>query len=304
MRLSLRTLLIVPFVLQVVGITSLVGYLSYRSSQQMIEELAYQLTTETSHRITEKLDSYLQRAHERNNAHIAALETGTVSLDDLDQMHRYLIGQHLQMPDIKALGFGGSDGTFLSSHRVSKEVFILERNGALIANSAGDPAYIAAIADEPSEDGQNGNSPPVIRPELVDFRRLTAVESSKMIPCIATLYAAPDAIVQALTNLLSNAIEFSEPGQTVWVEARAWTESASILFSVTDQGRGIPAEKLETIFDRFQQVDVSDARKKGGTGLGLAICKRIVQQHGGDIWVESELGHGSTFFFTVPINAL
>jgi signal transduction histidine kinase len=58
---------------------------------------------------------------------------------------------------------------------------------------------------------------------------------------------------------------------------------------------------VETIFEQFQQVDVSDSRKKGGTGLGLAICKRIVQQHGGDIWVESKLGQGSTFFFTVPV---
>jgi PAS domain S-box-containing protein len=301
MQVSLRTLLIVPFVLQVVGITSVVGYLSYRSSQQAIEDLAYQLTTETSHRVTEKLDSYLQRAHQSNNARIAALETGTISLDDLDQLHRYLIGQHRQMPDIKTLGFGGPDGTFLTSHRVSPadfeagatslqpmdlpyeagrsnpedpsqfnlyaidqagrlqrpveiianldvrnrpwyrqaaqtlqpgwtepfqvgrtnlltlnaytpfvdeqnqlqgvffvnisldqlnqfldqmaigqtgEVFILERNGALIANSAGDPAYIASIADEPPEDSQNGTSPPVTRPDLIDFRRLKAVESS------------------------------------------------------------------------------------------------------------------------------
>jgi PAS domain S-box-containing protein len=75
----------------------------------------------------------------------------------------------------------------------------------------------------------------------------------------------------------------------------------SILFSVKDQGRGIPPEKLERIFEQFQQVDVSDARQKGGTGLGLAICKRIVQQHGGAIWVESQLGRGSTFYFTVPM---
>ena len=92
MRLSSRTLLIVPFVLQVVGITSLVDYLSYCSSQKAIEDLAYQLTTETSHRIAEKLDSYLQRAHQSNTARIAALETDTIRRDDLDQLHRYLIG--------------------------------------------------------------------------------------------------------------------------------------------------------------------------------------------------------------------
>ena len=73
-------------------------------------------------------------------------------------------------------------------------------------------------------------------------------------------------------------------------------------FRVIDRGRGIPPENLETIFDRFQQVDASDSRDRGGTGLGLAICRSIVQQHGGQIWAESILGRGSTFCFTLPIN--
>ncbi|MBD2158120.1 PAS domain S-box protein [Leptolyngbya sp. FACHB-16] len=73
-----------------------------------------------------------------------------------------------------------------------------------------------------------------------------------------------------------------------------------ILFSIQDQGRGIPADQLEKIFGQFQQVDASDSREKGGTGLGLAICRTIVEQHRGKIWVESELGKGSTFYFTLP----
>ena len=74
-----------------------------------------------------------------------------------------------------------------------------------------------------------------------------------------------------------------------------------ILFSVQDQGQGIPTDKLTAIFDRFQQVNVSDSRQKGGTGLGLAICKSIVEKHGGQIWVESVLGQGSIFYFTLPL---
>jgi signal transduction histidine kinase len=73
------------------------------------------------------------------------------------------------------------------------------------------------------------------------------------------------------------------------------------LFTVNDQGRGIPEDQLESIFERFHQVDASDSRKKGGTGLGLAICQSIVQQHGGQIWVKSTLGEGSRFCFTLPI---
>lgn len=72
------------------------------------------------------------------------------------------------------------------------------------------------------------------------------------------------------------------------------------LFQVRDQGQGIPSDKLESIFERFQQVDSSDSRKKGGTGLGLTICRKIIEQHDGKIWAESTLGNGSTFCFTLP----
>lgn len=113
------------------------------------------------------------------------------------------------------------------------------------------------------------------------------------------LWADPDHIIQTLTNLLSNAIKFSPQGATVWLTAQLQGEH--ILFQVKDRGRGIPADKLETIFERFQQVDASDSRNHEGTGLGLAICRSIVQQHGGRIWVESVLGEGSTFYFTLPI---
>ena len=112
------------------------------------------------------------------------------------------------------------------------------------------------------------------------------------------VWADPDRVVQVLVNLLSNAAKFSPPGAVVEVVAENRGEQA--LFQVRDRGRGIPADKLDAIFERFRQVDSSDARDKGGTGLGLAICRSIVQQHGGRIWVASEWGKGSTFFFTLP----
>jgi signal transduction histidine kinase len=77
--------------------------------------------------------------------------------------------------------------------------------------------------------------------------------------------------------------------------------TSHVLFQVVDQGKGIPGDQLEIIFERFQQVNASDSRDKGGTGLGLAICRNIVHQHGGSIWAESTLGTGSTFYFTLPI---
>ena len=113
--------------------------------------------------------------------------------------------------------------------------------------------------------------------------------------------ADSDRILQVLTNLLSNAIKFSPVASTIRVQAESTSDS--ILLRVSDEGRGIPAEKLDNIFDRFQQVEPSDARQKGGTGLGLAICRTIVQQHSGSIWAQRNLGPGTTFYLMLPRTA-
>jgi CheY-like chemotaxis protein len=105
-------------------------------------------------------------------------------------------------------------------------------------------------------------------------------------------------MLQTLTNLISNAVKFSPLDSAVHVSAAR--RNGELLFQVRDEGRGIPADKLETIFERFQQVDASDSREKGGTGLGLAICRTIVEHHGGRIWAESKPGAGSTFSFVLP----
>ncbi|MCT7951234.1 PAS domain S-box protein [Ancylothrix sp. C2] len=120
-------------------------------------------------------------------------------------------------------------------------------------------------------------------------------------PLPVQLWADSDRIVQTLTNLLSNAIKFSPAGSTVWLTGTPPSQG-QVTICVRDQGRGIPREKLEMIFERFQQVDASDSRQKGGTGLGLAICRSIVQQHEGRIWAESTLGEGSCFCFSLPVD--
>jgi signal transduction histidine kinase len=135
-------------------------------------------------------------------------------------------------------------------------------------------------------------------------------------PLTIELWADDDRLIQTLTNLLSNAIKFSEPGDRVWISAilsesktvdgeeshNSLTSSPSyVLITIQDEGRGIPEDKLQIIFERFQQVDASDSRNKGGTGLGLAICRNIVQQHNGKIWVQSILGQGSTFYVLLPL---
>jgi two-component system, OmpR family, sensor histidine kinase VicK len=113
------------------------------------------------------------------------------------------------------------------------------------------------------------------------------------------VWADPDRILQTLSNLISNAIKFSAPGSEVHLTARNLDENEALI-EVRDQGRGIPADKLEHIFDRFQQGDASDSRALGGTGLGLAICRSIIQQHGGRIWATSVPDQGTTVHFTLP----
>jgi signal transduction histidine kinase len=113
------------------------------------------------------------------------------------------------------------------------------------------------------------------------------------------VHADPGRLGQVFDNLLGNAIKFSPAGSSITVRVRR--DGAFARADVEDQGIGIPADKLDRIFDRFYQVDGSTTRRYGGTGLGLAIVKTIVESHGGQITVESEVGVGSTFSFVLPI---
>jgi signal transduction histidine kinase len=113
----------------------------------------------------------------------------------------------------------------------------------------------------------------------------------------------PDRLLQVLINLLANAIKFSPPtGATVWLDAER--APGELLLRVRDEGRGIPSDKLEKVFERFSRADEHDERDKRGTGLGLAISRAIVQQHGGHIWAESTPGAGTTMCVALPVEEI
>jgi len=116
----------------------------------------------------------------------------------------------------------------------------------------------------------------------------------------SSLLGDPARLRQVLVNLLSNGVKFTSGGEVLLDVVRdpGSNDPGALLFSVHDTGIGIPPDKLDAIFDRFSQVDASSTRVHGGTGLGLAICRRLVDLMGGRIWAESELGVGTTFFFT------
>ena len=108
-------------------------------------------------------------------------------------------------------------------------------------------------------------------------------------------------LTQVLINLVGNAIKFTDAGEVVITGGVA---DGSFHLSVRDTGPGISDADQAKLFQEFQQADNAITRKKGGTGLGLAISKRIIEMHGGKIWVDSQVGQGSTFCFTVPVRAV
>jgi signal transduction histidine kinase len=123
--------------------------------------------------------------------------------------------------------------------------------------------------------------------------------AARLDPAASTVHADPDKLRRILVNLLGNAIKFTPRGGTVTV-ATALEPGGGVRFSVIDTGEGIPPEAFGRIFEKFGQVESRKAGRRMSTGLGLTFCKMAVEAHGGRIWVESELGRGSRFHFTLP----
>ena len=119
-------------------------------------------------------------------------------------------------------------------------------------------------------------------------------------PALPEIYCDGMRIRQVVLNLLSNASRFTEKGG---ISIRAWQAGESVLVSVTDTGPGIAADDQEKLFTPFQQLDSSIRRRYGGSGLGLSISKRFVEMHGGKMWLESKVGEGASFYFSLPVLA-
>ncbi len=129
--------------------------------------------------------------------------------------------------------------------------------------------------------------------EISDVNTLKNLEKDQFI------IADPEKLAYALTKLIDNALKFTE--KNGHIEIGTMPSDDEVIFYVKDDGPGIPEEKLGHIFEKFYQVDGTSTRKYGGNGLGLAIARNIIDQHEGKIWVESILGEGSTFYFSVPV---
>jgi two-component system, OmpR family, phosphate regulon sensor histidine kinase PhoR len=142
---------------------------------------------------------------------------------------------------------------------------------------------------------------PLVEKIFTDLKPPAENKNVELVSQLPELIATADVnrLEQVLANLVDNAIKYGRAQGKVIVGGKKLDDGKLEIF-VQDDGPGIPAESLDRVFERFYRVDKARSRDQGGTGLGLSIVKHIVQAHGGEVWVKSELGKGATFFFTLP----
>jgi len=236
------------------------------SERQRLEKMKDEFISTVSHELRTPLTSM--------RASLGLISSGT--LDKRPEKQRQLVEMAIGNCDRlirlvnDILDFEGVEKGKLALRREPLEPMILLRRASDVAHNAATEAHIDFKID--------AKAPPV--------------------------YADEQRVLQVLNELVTNAIKFSGPHTTIRLSAQSAGANQvgvnEVCFTVEDQGRGIAPEKLERIFERFEQGDASDSRALGGTGLGLALCRSIVEQHGGRIWAESEEGKGSRFLFTLP----
>jgi signal transduction histidine kinase/CheY-like chemotaxis protein len=256
-----------------------------------------------------RLEATLEAAQQRQRTDELALNRRS-ALDDLKDEFVSTVSHELRTPLTSIRGALG----LLSSGLVgSMETKAQKLLGIALTNTDRLVRLINDILD--LERMESGSAPLQLRrcalaellQQAVDTMTAIADEAQVRLSVVGSGHTAmagiyfdadPDRMVQVLTNLLSNAVKFSPSGGGVRVEIE--TPRDALLLKVVDQGRGIPEAQLETVFERFTQVDAADARRRGGTGLGLTICRKIIEQHGGSIWIERNLVQGVTVCVRLP----
>jgi two-component system phosphate regulon sensor histidine kinase PhoR len=226
----------------------------------------------------------------------------------LEQIRRDFVANashELRTPLAAVRGFAETllDSDQLSDADRRSYVEIIDRHARRLGNLVGDLLELSKI-----EGGETALEPVAVDVERLveglvrDWRdRFAKQEVDVSVGGEASVraWADPQAVEQILTNLLDNALKYTEPGGKIRVEIES--DEASVRVRVADSGIGIPARDLSRIFERFYRVDKARSRSLGGTGLGLSIVRHIVEAMGGEISVESEVGSGSTFTFTLPL---
>ena len=214
------------------------------------------------------------------------------------------VSHELRTPLTSIRGYAETllDTADISNGHTREFLQVIRRNAERMGRLTEDLLVLARVeSGEEKLDIQRHSSRQLIQEAMaamLEGARSAAVELSMGEVDEASVLADGYAIQQVLGNLISNALRYAESGKKIVIGAVART--MSVEFFVRDFGPGIPSEHLPRIFERFYRVDKARSRESGGTGLGLAIVKHIVLNHGGTVRVESAVGHGSTFFFTLP----
>jgi signal transduction histidine kinase len=179
----------------------------------------------------------------------------------------------------------------------------IQTNGRHLLRLINDVLDLSKIEAGRMELAPTDYSVPEVLESVLSLRSLAAEKRLTLTitpppPSLPVAYGDAKRLAQCLMNLVGNALKFTHAGS---VTVSVALDGASLVFSVADTGIGIPKEQLEHVFDEFRQVDATISREYGGSGLGLSITRRFVELHGGRIWVESEVGRGTTFWFSVPL---
>jgi len=289
------------------------------TAARRIEEgdLAAPVATGSAHEIGQLEHSFgsmagaLRTRDARNDALVSELRSANVKLEELSRLKSEFIANvshELRTPMNAIIGYTdfmleGLNGPLTDQQTADlKRVHLAAANLLGIINGLLDLAKIEA--------GQMDIQPQrfsiaSVADEVVDLLRERAAAKdltlrSDIDPSLPTAWADPDQVRQVLTNLAANAVKFTASGE---VAIGASVQDGTIEVVVRDTGEGITPEAQAYIFDEFRQADGSSRRRHGGTGLGLAIARRLVWMNGGKIWVSSETGIGSRFYFTIPTQA-
>jgi two-component system phosphate regulon sensor histidine kinase PhoR len=194
------------------------------------------------------------------------------------------------------------DGAHSNPEVAERFLKIIERNTQRLDLLIQDLLTISALESERIKlNPQPVELRPLVEKIFSDLKPPANNKNVELISQLPDLTATADAnrLEQVLANLVDNAIKYGRAQGHVAVGGKKLDDGKLEIF-VQDDGPGIPAESLDRVFERFYRVDKARSRDQGGTGLGLSIVKHIVQAHGGEVWVKSELGKGATFFFTLP----
>jgi PAS domain S-box-containing protein len=234
-------------------------------------------------------------------------------LEDVSEQHRTqrvkdeffaIVGHELRTPltSINAvLGLLAEGSLGAVTSRAHDLLMLAQDNSNRLRHLVDDLLDLERLA---AAGAQIETTPTGLQPSVDQAQRINGIPGQSTIdaqfPSDLVVIAEVDRLSQVFAALFANAIKFAAGDEVIEVSGRAIDDGFAHI-SVTDHGQGIPEDELTRIFDRFYQVDSSDARHAGGTGIGLAIAKQIVEAHGGQIWAESKLGEGSTFTFTLPL---